>query len=353
VPWVRKSIRPSLDGLLLEDPDELVADDLALLLGILDTGQPGEEPPPGVDHDELHPEIALEGDAEELRLLLAHQAVVDVDAGQAIADRAVDERCGHGRVHAAGQGADHETLGTGGRGVAVHSLPDPRDGLLDEVGRGPGRRRAGDPDHEVAQHVLALRGVDDLRMELDAVQVAGRRLETGERGRRACLGGRPEAVRQARDRVAVAHPDRLIAVEAGEQPVVVGDGDRRRPVFPFRGRDDVTAELARHQLGAVADPEHRDPARPDPGIRLRSVRVIDRVRAAREDDRLRPAPLDLVPRRVVGDELGIDVQLADAAGDQLGELAAEVEDDDGIGLGCVDAIAFVAGRAGALSAVSR
>ena len=30
-------------------------------------------------------------------------------------------------------------------------------------------------------------------------------------------------------------------------------------------------------------------------------------------------------------ELGVDVQLADAARDQLGELAAEVEDDDGAG----------------------
>ena len=50
---------------------------------------------------------------------------------------------------------------------------------------------------------------------------------------------------------------------------------------------------------------------------------------------LRVAALDLGPRRVVRDQLGVDVQLADAAGDQLGELAAEVEDDDGIGLGGV------------------
>src|SRR5207342_2368219 len=49
---------------------------------------------------------------------------------------------------------------------------------------------------------------------------------------------------------------------------------------------------------------------------------------ARQDDRLRSATLDLGPRRVMGQELGVDVQLAHAPGDELGELAAEVEDDD-------------------------
>ena len=75
VPWVRKSIRPSLAGLLLEDPDELVADDLALLLGVLDPGQPIEEAAARLDHDQAHPEVALEGDSEQLRFLLAHQAM--------------------------------------------------------------------------------------------------------------------------------------------------------------------------------------------------------------------------------------------------------------------------------------
>jgi hypothetical protein len=39
---------------------------------------------------------------------------------------------------------------------------------------------------------------------------------------------------------------------------------------------------------------------------------------------------DVGPGRVVGDELAIDAALADAAGDELAVLAAEVEDDDGV-----------------------
>jgi hypothetical protein len=59
--------------------------------------KPGEEALAGVDHDEVHPEVSLEGDAQEPRLLLAHEAVVDVDAGQPVPDGAMDERRRHGR----------------------------------------------------------------------------------------------------------------------------------------------------------------------------------------------------------------------------------------------------------------
>ena len=318
-----------LGGLLLEDPDELVADDLALLLRVLDAGQAGEEALARIDHDQVHPEVALEGDPEELRFLLAHQAVVHVDAGQPIADRPMDEGRRDRRVDAARQRADDEPVRAGRRGVGVDPVADVGDGRVDEVAGGPGRRDAGDVHDEVAQDVLAARRVDDLGVELDAVQVARGVDEAGVR-RGVGLGGRAEAVRQPRDRVGVAHPDRLLAVEAGEQRVVGGDADVGRTVLAVVERDDVATELVGHQLGAVADAEDRDLAGPDGRIGARGALVVDRVRAAGQDDRAGPAPLELGVRRVVREELGVDVELADAPGDELGELAAEVEDDDGL-----------------------
>ena len=77
------------------------------------------------------------------------------------------------------------------------------------------------------------------------------------------LGGGLEAVGQPRDRVAVAHPHRLVAFDAAEQAVVVGDRDVCRAVLAAVGREDVAAELVGHQLGAVADAEDRDPPAPD------------------------------------------------------------------------------------------
>ena len=67
------------------------------------------------------------------------------------------------------------------------------------------------------------------------------------------------------------------------------------------------------------------------GSGSRGAVVVDGVRAARQDDRPGAATLELGERGVVRQQLRVDVELADAAGDQLGELAAEVEDDDGPG----------------------
>ena len=151
--------------------------------------------------------------------------------------------------------------------------------------------------------------------------------QAGER-RGIGLGRGVEAFRQARDRVAVAHPDGLLALDAGEQRVVRGDADVGRAVLAMVERDDVAAELVGHQLGAVADAEDGDAARPDGRIRPRRARVVDRVGAARQDDRARAATLELLVRRVVRQQLRVDVELADAPGDELRELAPEVEDDD-------------------------
>ena len=190
--------------------------------GILDAGEPGEESLAGVDHHQVHAEVALEGDAQQLRFLLAHQAVVDVDAGQPVADGAMHERGRDRRVDAARQRADDEAVRTGRRGVRIDPLTDVGDRRVDEVARGPGRRDPGDPDHEVAEDVPAARRVDDLGMELDPVQVARRVHQPGV-GRGVGLGGRAEPLGQPRDRVGVAHPDRLFTLQAGEQRLVRSD----------------------------------------------------------------------------------------------------------------------------------
>ena len=76
---------------LVEHGDEFAADDLALLLGIVDAGQLGQEPLGGVDHDQVH----LEGTTKERLDLYGftcpQKTVVDEDAGQPVAHRTVDQ----------------------------------------------------------------------------------------------------------------------------------------------------------------------------------------------------------------------------------------------------------------------
>ena len=66
---------------------------------------------------------------------------------------------------------------------------------------------------------------------------------------------------------------------------------------------------------------------------LRRPGRVDRRRAARQDDRLRVLRQHLRDRHRVRDDLGVDPGLADPAGDELGVLRAEVDDEDQVVFG--------------------
>ncbi len=127
-----------LIGLLGEDVDKLLADNLALRLRIGHAGQLVQEAIHRVHIDEVGVHLVAEDLDHLLGLALAQQAVVYMHAGQLLAD-GLDEQRGHdGRVHTAGQGqkdlliADllaqggnllvDKSLGQFGRGDARHAL---------------------------------------------------------------------------------------------------------------------------------------------------------------------------------------------------------------------------------------
>src|SRR3954449_13175677 len=155
--------------LLLEDPDELGPDRLALRLGIRDAAELGQEALLGVDRHEWDAEPVAEGGDDLLALVLAHQAVIDEHARQLIADGAVDEQRRHGGVDAAAEAADD---------LAVADLgADPPDLLLHDGRRRPRHVAAADVAQERLEDVLPVRRVDDLGVELNAVHRALARLE--------------------------------------------------------------------------------------------------------------------------------------------------------------------------------
>ena len=93
-----------LAGLLLEDSDELSADDLPLLLRIRNSGQLVQEAIHSVHRDEVGVHLVLEHLDDLLRLALAEQTVVHVNADELLAD-GFDEQSGdYGAVHTAGEG---------------------------------------------------------------------------------------------------------------------------------------------------------------------------------------------------------------------------------------------------------
>ena len=302
--------------LLLEDADELGADRLALGLGLGEARQPPEEAVLGVDGHQRHVEVVAEGGDHLVALVLAHQPVVDEHAGQLIAHRAVHEQRRHRGVDAAGQAADHAPVADLGA--------DPRHLLVDDRGRAPIARAAADVAEEGGEDVLAVRRVDDLGVELDPVQAALEVLDGGDR-RLGRARERREAGRGLEHRVAVRHPALLLGRGAGQQPAVLGDGERRAAELAHLGALDAAAEREHQRLHPVADAEHGDPELEQLGIEPRRAGRVDGGGAAGEDQALRGAPADLRGADVVRQQLGEHPALAHAAGDQLRVLAPEVE----------------------------
>ena len=96
-------------------------------------------------------------------------------------------------------------------------------------------------------------------------------------------------------------------------------------VFAGAGVRDGAAESLRHCLKSVADPEHRHAEVEHGGIELRSPVGVDAGGSAGEHQRQRIMCLDLLDRRGVRDDLGINPRFSHASRDQLRILRTEVD----------------------------
>ena len=307
-------------GRLLEDPDELRADDLALLLRIRDSLELAKEATGSVDDLEADLEVAPEEFVDRIPLAEAQEAVVDKDAGELVTDRLVDEGGCHGGIDPSAQ-AQNDT-------AITDLIADLGADALNEGTHGPVALAAANAVKEVLEDCLAPGGVVHLGMKLHAIDLPLRIRNDGVRG---VLRGpdRGKALGQLFNTVAMAVPDIELLGQSLEKR---GGADRREDpfaIFPVSRAGDRTAEIAGEKLHPVADAEDRKTEFIDRGIDLGSLWGVDARGTAREDDPLdRAVGDDLAGLGGVGNDLGKDAALANAAGDYLGVLGAKVEDDD-------------------------
>src|SRR3954463_13756118 len=113
---------------------------------------------------EIDFEVVFERGFHEFALVAAKEAVVDEDAHQAIADRAVKQCCSDGRIDAARKSADH----LAGTDLLAESL----DRFLYERAHRPGAGALADFVEEVVEDLLAAWGVRDFGVKLHAVERA-------------------------------------------------------------------------------------------------------------------------------------------------------------------------------------
>ena len=180
-----------------------------------------------------------------------------------------------------------------------------------------------------AQHAHPVRRVDDLGMELHAVDAPGVVLEHGHRrvgGRRGGDEAGGGSVMASKWLIHTSWTSGASSGNSSDGPVRVQLGPA---VLAAQAAPDRAAELLGDQLGAVADAEDRHAELVDRRVERRRAVDVDALRAAGQDQRRRPPRGDLGGRDAVGHDLGVHVQLADPPGDQLGVLGAEVDDEDG------------------------
>ncbi len=311
----------------LEDVDEDPADDLALLLRIGNARQRRQEFMARIDVDHFHAEVLRECMHHLLGLVQAQEAMVDEYAGEAIADRPMNERGGDRRIHAAGE-PQQDVL-------AVRLRPHRRDRLACVIAHVPVVATAADLMRETRENRLPLLGVSDLRVELDRVEPARLVGHCGE-GARIRRPDQFESGRQYRDLVAVAHPhiEETVSVGVGvvldvaEECGVTVRAHLRVPELAHLAGLDHPTQLRRHRLHAVTDAQYRHPRGPHGGRGPRRVAFGHAVRAARQDDASRRKFANERVVHVERVDLAIDVQLAQPARDELRVLRAKVENQD-------------------------
>ncbi len=284
-----------------------------------------------VDADHLHPEVLREDAHDLVAFPVTQQAVIHEHAGQLVADGLVQQCRDHRGIHAARQAEQH---------LAGADLPaHPLDPVLDDVAGGPAGVAAADLVQEALVDARALARVRHLGMELQ--RVVAPCLVGHARDRHVARGGDDlEAPGQRHHPVAVAHPYVEQAVALVVDPVLDVGQQRRVATSAHLGvaelvhvaRLHAAAELGRHGLHPVADPQHRHAELEHRGRRGRGARDGDRFRSAREDDAAGAEDPDLFLARVPGMDLAIDTQFPHPARDELRVLGPEIEDQDPVGM---------------------
>ena len=309
-------------GLVGEAVDELAADQLALRLRVGNARQLGQEAVARVHDDQIHRELLGEDLADGFGFVFAHEAVIDVNAGQALADGAGDQRRRDGGIHAAGEAEHHAA-------VRADLLANGGDGVVDEGAHRPVARAAADVVQEVGDDLLALFAVRDFRVELHRVDALFGVRHRAERAVFA-VGDGGEALRRMGDVESVAHPRDGLRLHAGKQRAVDVEIHRDAAVFALGGALDGAAEGVGRQLHAVADAQNRDALLVDGRVDMRRIRVEHGSGAAGEDDAHRLLFKDFGKRRQVGNNLAENLGFAHTAGDQLGILRAEVHQNNSL-----------------------
>ena len=131
--------------------------------------------------------------------------------------------------------------------------------------------------------------------------------------------------------VAMAHPDRALPIDkktVEQRPRLTGSQQIGMTELTLSGRHDLAAEMTAHQLHAVADAQHRHTQLEQLLGNRGSPRFVDRLWPAGENDPGWRKGADRRHIHVKRMQFAEDMGFTHPAGDKLGVLGTEIENQD-------------------------
>ena len=135
--------------------------------------------------------------------------------------------------------------------------------------------------HKAVNQRAPLLGVGNFGVELDAVKAFRAVFHNGNRARRR-VPRDAETLRQPENLIAVAHPhiQRMRRIFNAARQIALFRAHLSIAEFALIARLHLAAQMMRHKLHAIANPQHRHAQIKQPRIRL-VIRVVHRIRPAR------------------------------------------------------------------------
>ena len=198
-----------LGRLFFEHIDKQTANDFPFGFWLAHASQLTQEQVTRIHANHVGVQLAHKHVHHHVAFIQAQQAMVHKHAGEFVANGAVYQGCGHGRIHTARQAQNNFFV--------AHLLANGGNRFFDVVAHDPVGACAANIQHKAVQQGLALHGMRDFGVKLHRVKIA-RFVRHACDGASGCRCHDLEAFGQLGHFVAVAHPhfEHAVALRCGE-----------------------------------------------------------------------------------------------------------------------------------------
>ena len=287
------------------------------MLGVNNALEHRKEVVAAIYTDKIHIKEGSEGLLDKISLVLSHKTLIDKNAGELLADGTAEKCSGNGAVNAARK--------TENDFFVANFFTELFNGCINEAVHLPVTCAAANIENKVSEHLIAVLGMSNLGVELNSIDLSVNVLHCSA-GAVVGFGYNLKALGRFGDIIRMAHPNNTLFGNVLPKKAVLAQLKLNLAVFGNRSGCNLAVAHPCDELTAVADAENRNADVKNIFCIMRRFHIKNRVRSAGEDDSLVAVCLDRLKVGGVGENLGVNIEITDSAGDELIVLSAEIED---------------------------